>query len=191
MRLATYVVARDYGFAPNPFFGVCSLGTCKPNLRATAQVGDWVVGMRSKDHGADARMVFAMRVDRTVSFDQYWADFPSKRPYLSGSKKQRYGDNIYHHAASGGWIQEDSHHSFVGGGLNMENLERDTKTDKVLLSHTYYYFGAACPLLPLNFSELDWPHPGHKWFDQGMAEAFAAYLAANFQPGVHGMPIDW
>lgn len=42
---ATFVrVARDYGFAPNPFFGVCTLATCKPRIRSVAQIGDWVVG---------------------------------------------------------------------------------------------------------------------------------------------------
>src|SRR5712671_5339411 len=33
MRLYSYVVARDFGFAPNPFFGVCTLATCKPDIR--------------------------------------------------------------------------------------------------------------------------------------------------------------
>jgi len=40
-ELHSYVVARDYGFAPNPFFGFCTLATCKPRLRSVAQVGDW------------------------------------------------------------------------------------------------------------------------------------------------------
>lgn len=44
LKLYSYVVARDFGFAPNPFHGYCTLATCKPDIRATASVGDWVIG---------------------------------------------------------------------------------------------------------------------------------------------------
>ena len=33
---------RDYGFAPNPYFGYCTLATCKPVIRRCAGVGDWI-----------------------------------------------------------------------------------------------------------------------------------------------------
>ena len=48
MTIYSYVVARDYGFAPNPFYGCCTLATCKPIIRRMAQVGDWVIGTGSK-----------------------------------------------------------------------------------------------------------------------------------------------
>src|SRR5882762_6472831 len=47
VRLYSYVVARDFGFAPNPFYGFCTLATCKPRIRAHACVGDWVLGTGS------------------------------------------------------------------------------------------------------------------------------------------------
>ncbi len=71
MTLYCYVVARDYGFAPNPFFGVCTLATCKPKIRKRAQVGDWIVGMGSKVHGSEGRLVFAMKVSATCTYDEY------------------------------------------------------------------------------------------------------------------------
>ena len=39
MRLHSYVVARDYGFAPNPFLGVCTLATCKPKSAPPWELG--------------------------------------------------------------------------------------------------------------------------------------------------------
>jgi len=39
-----YVVDRDFGFAPNPFHGYCTLATCKAKIRNQARVGDWVIG---------------------------------------------------------------------------------------------------------------------------------------------------
>ena len=44
MRLYSYVLDHDYGFAPNPFYDVCTLATCKPSIRERAAIGDYVVG---------------------------------------------------------------------------------------------------------------------------------------------------
>lgn len=42
-RIYSYVVRYDSGFAPNPFYGYCTLATCKPDIRRAAEVGDWLV----------------------------------------------------------------------------------------------------------------------------------------------------
>lgn len=42
MRFYSYVIPRDYGFAPNPYFGYCTLATCKQKIRKNAQIGDWI-----------------------------------------------------------------------------------------------------------------------------------------------------
>src|SRR3954447_1814943 len=112
-----YVVARDFGFAPNPFHGFCTLATCKPNIRKTAQVGDWIVGTGSKAHELQGQLVYAMRVTETLSFDEFWCDerFREKRPNLHGSLMQAYGDNIYHRDGREHWLQENSHHSLKDG----------------------------------------------------------------------------
>src|SRR6266851_8012960 len=108
MRIYSYVVARDYGFAPNPFFSFCTLATCKPMIRKTAQVGDWIVGTGSKTCGLGGFLVYAVKVAETCTYDQYWEDprFLVKRPNLRGSLKQAYGDNIYHrNPGARGWVQ--------------------------------------------------------------------------------------
>ena len=74
MKLFSYVVARDFGFAPNPFYGFCTLCTCKPIIRRVASVGDWIVGTGSKACvGRQNQVVFAMRVTETLTLDEYWA----------------------------------------------------------------------------------------------------------------------
>jgi hypothetical protein len=64
VKLYSYVVARDYGFAPNPFFGVCTLATCKPQIRKHAQVGDWIVGTGAKCNRLDGHLVYVMKVQQ-------------------------------------------------------------------------------------------------------------------------------
>jgi len=124
----SYVVARDFGFAPNPFHGICTLATCKPRIRKGAVLGDWVVGTGS---GAAARkragyLVFAMKVEEAISFDDYWKDerYLLKRPNLRGSKKMALGDNIYHRKGEGDdWKQSNSHHTLPSGAHEHVQLE--------------------------------------------------------------------
>lgn len=194
MRLYAYVVARDFGFAPNPFYGACTLATCKPKIREAAQVGDMIVGIGSVPKRLGGRIIFAMVIDEITRFDEYWHDprFVAKRPYLSGSTKQRYGDNIYHCNGAGKWLQEDSHHSFAGGVMNSENMERDVSSNRVLIGREFYYFGRNCPEIPHELADLNWPHPGHKCsFPAKVRDGLVKYLRNNFKPGIYGLPNDW
>ncbi len=150
MRLYSYVVARDYGFAPNPFHGTCTLATCKPLIRRKASVGDWVVGTGAAGNGLTGRLVYAMEVTETMSFDEYYDDlrFRAKKPNLAGSLKQAFGDNIYCRDDSGRWLQLDSHHSLADGSPNPANVSNDTQTNRVLLSKRFAYFGGNGPEIP-------------------------------------------
>ena len=56
-----------------------------------------------------------------MTYDEYWADnrFHCKKPIMSGSLMQMYGDNIYHTDSNSGIIvQENSHHSYDDGETN-------------------------------------------------------------------------
>lgn len=141
MRLYSYVVARDFGFAPNPFHGVCTLATCKPRIRRAAQMGDWVIGTGSKRHGRQRQLVYAMKVAEVLTFDEYWnaPRFECKKPNLSGSRKQAFGDNIYH-TDRDAWAQENSHHSYGTGQRNPNNVRRDTCPNRVLIADCFAYF---------------------------------------------------
>lgn len=146
-----FVVARDFGFAPNPFHGVCTLATCKPVIRRVAQCGDWIFGVGGTRLGATGRLIFAMEVAEAHTFSEYWEDsrFRAKRPVRNGSRKMLVGDNIYHpHPDTGEWIQANSHHSHPDGTSNEANVRHDTKTDRVLIGYPFYYFGREAPTIP-------------------------------------------
>lgn len=150
MRVYSYKITRDFGFAPNPFGGVCTLATCKPQIRTSAVEGDIIVGCGSAANNLTARSIFIMRVSGKLSFQQYWDDprFREKRPFFKGSRCRAYGDNIYHHDDEGNWVQERSHHSFADGSLNESNLRTDTGSDNVLLGDDFVYYGRNAPLIP-------------------------------------------
>lgn len=149
MAVYIYVVARDFGFAPNPFHGVCTLATCKPIVRRMAKVDDWVFGMGGGKLDAVNRCIFAMQVTEALSFNEYWADprFKDKKPVRNGSRTMMLGDNIYHQTNEG-WQQLDSHHSRPDGSPDIHNIKTDTGTDRVLISEHFFYFGKEAPEVP-------------------------------------------
>ncbi|MBW3780414.1 hypothetical protein GL270_03985 [Aeromonas veronii] len=144
--LYAYAITRDFGFAPNPFHGACTLATCKPRIRKSANVDDWILGIGgAKLRTANKKCILLMKITEKISFNDYWSDsrFSLKKPSRNGSHVQMLGDNIYHQDIDETWIQEDSHHSNPDGSYNITNLERDTKSTFVLISNHFYYFGNA------------------------------------------------
>lgn len=176
-----YVVDRDFGFAPNPFHGTCTLATCMPRVRAKANTNDWVVGMGGARLKATRRCIYAMRVTRTMSFNDYWTDaaFLDKRPVRNGSSAMMVGDNIYHRdLADAPWQQLDSHHSNPDGTINTLNVAKDTSADRVLISRDFYYFGKMAEPVPETIlNGLGYKNGiGHRKFDSAKSAALLSWL---------------
>lgn len=98
-KIYRYVVKYDAGTAPRPFGGTCSLAICKPRIRATAEVGDWIIGFRARRPG---EVVYVMQVGQRLTLGEYWNDprFVDRRPGGAG-----YPDNIYQPTKDGGLQQ--------------------------------------------------------------------------------------
>lgn len=197
LRLHSYVVARDFGFAPNPFYGFCTLATCKPVIRRAASDGDWIVGTGSARNKRQRHLVFAMKVCEILTFAQYWSDprFQRKKPKLSGSKKLAYGDNIYHRSANGKWMQENSHHSYADGSANSANIKNDTQADRILIAAEFVYWGGSGPLIPAQFRQPGRDIRavrGHKnSFPPQLVEQFVSWLMSQPDRGYVNHPLDW
>lgn len=198
MKLYSYVVARDYGFAPNPFHGTCTLATCKPSIRRHASAGDWIIGTGSANYNLTGHLVFAMKVTEAVSFDEYWADsrFEIKKPNLAGSLKQAFGDNIYRREGDDDWAQLDSHHSLGDGSPNPTNIAHDTQANRVLLSHHYAYFGSKAPELPqalrAHGTEDVCAARGYKVnFSEALVQQFIVWFEQLGVSGQKGKPSEW
>lgn len=194
MKLYSYIVTRDYGFAPNPFPPSCTLATCKPDIRRTAQIDDWVVGVGSGAQNSTFKnkLIYAMQVTEKLSFDEYWTDtrFMRKRPIMNGSKRQMYGDNIYHRPTPEmPFIQEDSHHSLPNGEKNALNYNRDLPGEYVLISNVFWYFGEEAIQIPHDYASLAAVARGYKINeDEKFIEKFSQWLFELPQNGYIGKP---
>jgi hypothetical protein len=194
MKLASYVIKVDKGFAPNPFGGFCTLAACTPN-RAMLKLedGDWIVGNSSKKRGH--KLVYAMRVSSTLEFYQYFDDarFQMKKPRKNAAWENLCGDNIYFKNKSGSYEQ-----AFTQYHSKPHYLEKDTgartrsgERPKVYVSDYFFYFGENAPPFPDRFKELIYAGRGCRYAtDSSLAQEFVRWLADTYEPGINGLPHD-
>ena len=200
-NLYSYVVAHDSGFAPNPFHDFCTLATCKPIIRRTAQVGDWVVGTGSDEKRIrrGGYLVYAMCVTETLSTSEYWHDprFNAKKPNQFHNSITASGDNIYEPLGKGRWCQLNSYHSQKDGSPDSKHIKRDTGVERILVSDNFVYFGGEGPHLPPCFLEegklrmICIGRHHRRFSDEPIIVAFQDWIRSLDRSGYQGKPWDW
>lgn len=185
MRLCSYVVVHDSGFAPNPFWGYRTLAACTPNhMGIRLREGDWIIGTEPVARGS--KLVYAMRVSEVLHFDEYFDDprFQKKKPNVGGEWRERCGDNIYRRDSDGRWQQSWSRHH-----QSDEHRRRDTKYPYVFVSDHFYYFGEKAAPIPDDCQDLVQRRQGCKCnHDPDTVARLLAWIEAYFAPGIHGQP---
>jgi hypothetical protein len=193
MKLISYCLPTDDGAAPNPFWDVCTLAICKPVIRrVTAAVGDWVVGVGSKnvlyqkDESYINRLIYAMKVTKIMSLKEYddyaKAELPGKLPDSPPSDAMReVGDCIYDFSNGGVPVQRKSvHHSY--------NVPTDLGGKNVLLSNHFYYFGRDAIEIPAHLQTIVIQHQGHKFKpNEPIKDKFIEWIS-GYTEGVNALP---
>jgi hypothetical protein len=185
MKLSAYIVRVDSGFAPNPFWGRCTLACCKPTIRRNAEPGDVIVGSGSARTGLDGRLIYAMRVREIVPYQSYWVRYPSKRP-SSRSAIARRGDNVWH-LRNGQW------RGVLGAGHNLRHRDHDLQGANVLIATDFYYFGRNAIHVPETFKPMLATTQGHKnTLDVALVNRFWTWLSrAAPRDGRIGNPVEF
>ena len=163
MTLYSYCLRYDDGAAPNPYWGICTLTICKPAIRRTARVGDWVVGLGSANSpvgDVSASVVYAMRISRKMTLTEYdtycRSSLRSKIPSWRHSDFRRWvGDCIYDYSRG-------SPPRMRQGVHGPDNRKRDLGGRYALLSDYFYYFGDRLIPLPPSLEPIVHRTQGHK-----------------------------
>ena len=190
-RLHTYVVVTDLGIAPNPFHGVCTLAVCKPVIRRTARVGDWILGTGSKARGLQGRAVYAMQVAEILDFEAYWHDprFHAKRPDPAGSPSRQAGDNLHWFDSSDGGLEHRARRVPQRRGT----APATCRGLQVLIGWDFVYWGSEGPPVP-PCADVDvvCRGRGHRnHFPTEAVDAFATWVRATGLSGRVGWPLTW
>jgi hypothetical protein len=196
-RLFSYTIPVDDGAAPNPFYGMCSLAICKPSIRRVAQVGDWVVGLGSKNSPSgdlSGRLVYAMRVEEVVTMKEYDLLAPTRWPHRipntnSLALQERLGDCIYDYSSNVPQQRRSVH--------DEGNIDTDIGGKNVLISKDFYYFGGKAISLPIHLLAICHQTQNHKSTANDVYIADFVSWLRSIKPNVgqlYGWPdylIDW
>lgn len=162
--LYCYKMTHDTGFAPNPYYGVLTLATCKPTIRRCAKKDYWISGWTSVTvQGKDGmhrefrdkqKLIYLAKVSEVLKIENYWFQYKKKQPIKMcngepvinkscGGKKEvdiyyNCGDNIYE-PSSNDTFGFKQHENF--GGHGVKDKEHDLSGKNVLICKEFYYFG--------------------------------------------------
>jgi len=174
IRLFSYVVAIDSGFAPNPEKNICSLACCKPGIRKYARENDWVIGTGSANTVGKSKLVYAMQISKPILFDDYYRDkrFRSRK------------DNIYFLTKHGYRQKDNKYHK-------KSNMKRDLSCKNVLLSKKYYYFGDEAISIDKKYRAVIKKGPGYKnKLDPKLVSKFISWVKKYPKKGKISEPYD-
>jgi len=189
-RLFTYVITDDYGFAPNPFYGVLTLNTCKPMIRQQAEVGDWIAATTSADSPAGrGLLVYAARVTEKMTMADYdrWtrAELPEKIPdHRSLDYRRKAGDSIYDFTGASPKRKRGAWHT-------PQDMARDLSGRYTLLCREFVYFGGDPMAVPEHLSPVVHSGRGHKsTANDPYVEAFATWIGAFESGRLYDQPME-
>lgn len=184
-KLYTYIVTFDHGFAPNPFWGWCSLAVCTPNHKGScAQPGDWIAGFSSKCTGY--KFIYAMEVDERIHMNNYYNDprFQLKKPLMSGDWKKRCGDNFYSQLPNGDWVQHPNQYHDRGF------LGKDTRVPYVFVGQNFWYLGKDRVDTPAEFLPMVGRRGARVDHPIDLVRAFQEWVKTRFKIGITNNPLD-
>jgi hypothetical protein len=74
-------------------------------------------------------------------------------------------------------------------------IEKDTKVDRILISSLFWYFGDKSPDIPLQFTSLVFNGRNYKKYpdenvDTEIIRDFVSWVSSEYRPGVLGEPRD-
>ena len=187
MKVISYVVAYDYGFAPNPFHGFLTLATCKPQIRRSrnTKVGDILLGKKSKQN----KLIYVGIISEIISIEEYSTNprFEDKKPkpIKNTNDINQFGDNMY-------YLENARWNHLKGWHTEQEQWSEDIAGKNVLICEKFWYFGDKAPDIPLEFLSFICQGRGMKHSkpqDQYAVENFMKWLENKFpNSGMIGNP---
>ncbi len=196
MSLYTYKLTYESGDAPNPYGGICSLAICKPTIRRTCNVGDWVAGIVSKglvyrsksteDHFDE--LIYAMKISKKMSFKEY-DEYCKKQCNIKLPENARTGDCIYFENDKGILEQRENYaHNLENKDTDLKGINKKDEDKAVILGEEFYYFGKNSIKIPKEMEEIIIKGEGHQRpKNQPYVEQFEEWIRTQ-KKGINGNP---
>lgn len=169
-------------------------------IRKHADLNDVIIGIAGSGKRGLGRyhpqLIYWMRVDEILTFDEYWNDprFKRKRPQIPGPKMNMVGDRTYRHERGApDWSFDTSMH-FIASAPQIDggHVVNDTKVDRVLLTKYYTYWGRLGPKVPNHLLPLFPVRRGQKCTRDGeLLAQLHDFIGLAHPMQLAGEPADW
>jgi hypothetical protein len=166
-KIYSYILKNDSGAAPNPFWRKCTLTICKPVIRRTAEIGDWIIGTGSKNsklkdgknYDYSDSIIYAMKVTDIKTLSEYDEFCNKKLKYKIPNWRTKdwrkiMGDCIYDYS-------KGMNPTMRKGVHTEKNKKRDLGGQRALISNHFYYFGEEARVIPKELKGLIKKSQGH------------------------------
>lgn len=171
-RFYRYILVSDDGYAPCVDCGLITLATCKPRIRSTAKVGDWVAGYMPKQIG-EGLLVWIGRVEKVMLPTDY------ERHYRGRKDAQYRLDDCEIHRVDPGYHP------------GKDEQRKDMSAKVLIFDRTAsWYFGNQPIALPETFDPLTPYGQGHRVNLRLLDDLthIENWLHKLKPPGIHGNP---
>jgi hypothetical protein len=170
-----YVLATDAGMAPCIDNGILTLTCCKPRIRRSAQLGDWVIGFEPKRLGG--KVAYAGQVSRVLSLGDYEVEHPGRADaiYRLDSASNREASFI---------VLAPGYHNDVG------IRTRDLNGLNALIFSPFWYWGRAAVTPPGEIGDLAHPFVGESRMNSSpeKIKVLKDWLRSTGPSGIRGEP---
>jgi putative DNA base modification enzyme with NMAD domain len=180
-RIWRYVLATDNGMAPCAEQGILSLCLCKPMIRRSAGVGEWVVGfVPRRINGGRVHVAWAGQIAESVSMGDYEKRFPGRRDAIYRLVESKWGEPDILVP-----LRDDYH-------ADERNRSRDRKGKNVLIFRAFWYWGSVGINAPDEIVDLAHYYVGQSTKNSSPEKIarLEAWLRSVAEPGIHGEPRD-
>ncbi len=209
MKIISYRLTTDSGFAPNPFHKVLTLATCKPAIRRSSEtrIGDWLFGFSSKELHDKAKNNYGLNIDRNallyiakiskiLPHDKYFLEYPKKQVKFDGTMIEQAGDNIYYKDSND---SSNSYKQLKNGNHDgsQGTITYDTNGINALICEEFYYFGREGILLNDEIMDkirvIDRGHCKTEENVEEIIEELLKWIELNYgnKKGQIGLPCLW
>lgn len=175
MAIYRYIITADTGMAPAIDDGLLSLATCKPQIRKSAQPGDWVIACHASP-APPGLVAWAGRIQRKLEIGVYEREFRGR------------ADAVYREQPDGTFER------LRPGYHDLPDQQRKDLSGPALIfaRDAAWYFGRRPQLLPTRLQHLAPRGQGHRVNGtmDGDEQALIAWLRGVGAPGLHGAPPD-
>jgi len=169
----SYLLVSDNGSAPCIQENILSLAICKPKIRKTANIGDYIIAFTSKSMkvSQEPKIIYIAKITNKLLLNNYYTKFKNRKDCI-------YDNNLI-------LIKNDFHNSC--------NIKKDINGKYVLLSNEFIYFGNNFIDVPNKIKNIVPKYQGHmsKKNIKYTKEFLCTFnkLKKKYGVGIRGQPI--